>query len=153
MRASSNRRTEGDRAGERRANLLCGDGTGGRGRSRAAEEEVVHDIEDVGRMDGAVAVGVARHHAGRAFRRRTAGEEIADEIEDIGWVDDAVAVRIELACDVGEAAGARGGEVVGVDDGDGDRAGSVRRCPYREGGGADADDVRGDRAAEGDDEA
>src|SRR5204862_1311817 len=108
-----------------------------------------HDIEDVGRVDLAVAVRIARHHAGRPFGLRPAEENVVDQVEDVGGVDDAVAVRIELLRDVVET-GQRGGIAVGIGDGDDDRAGSVHRRGRGDHARVDAGDVGRGRAAEGD---
>src|SRR5206468_942724 len=112
-------------------------------------EDVVHDVEDVGRVDLAVAVRVARHHAGGAFGRRAAEENVVDQVEDVGWVDEAVAVRVELLRDVVEG-GQRSGIAVGIGDGDDDRAGSVRWRGRGDHARVDAGDVGRGRAAEGD---
>src|SRR5207248_1417775 len=110
-------------------------------RRRTAGEEIVDEVENVGRVDGAVAVRVARHHAGLSLRRRTAAEEIVDEVEDVGGIDGVVVVRIELLREIGEAAGARGREVVGIRDDDVDGAGGVRGRRRGDRGRVDAKEV------------
>src|SRR5438046_7445485 len=97
------------------------------GRLRAAQIEIVDEIENIGGIDDTVAIRVARHHAGRSAWRGTATEQIIDQIEDVGRVDDKVAVCVELLRRINEAGIQRPRARVEIRHGDVHSAGRVRR--------------------------